>query len=528
MYRPEDIPTYPDLGRVYPGDYYDALPFDAYISSTQPLPSGEKVFDIRNFGAVPDDKLNTQAFQQAADACRDAGGGTVLVSGGSYRMGGVRLYSNTTLFIAPDSAIIASRNVDELLRHFRPDDQQRNDEESSGGAFLYACGEENIVITGGGRISGSGEWFVYEPRKTPALEPFDVTMLPTREEIKAQQINTVPGSVRTFYRDRIRYAEDKYNEGKPVLRRPSFMVWLLQCKNVRLENIILHNAMCWTLHVDCCDDVTIRDLVIDDNRHVANTDGIDLSGCRHALVEHCFVSCADDGLCLKNPVSTRRTMEDIVIRNCTVLTVMNAFKLGTGTRYDVRGVLVENCHFCMPDIYPGTVSGIAVESCDGSHISDVTVRNITMDKVLCPVYILLNQRNETREPYTAQIGKSAWWGGSLSGVTIENIRATDVELPSIITGFVTSHPDGTPVRRAVSNITLRNIDVIYRDNKEVIRLPETFDEFLVEYPESNAHGDVDACGFWVRHADRVRLENIHVTPRSCNTREAIRLLDVQA
>ena len=49
-----DVPMYPQLGHVYPGDYYEALPFDDYIDRAQPLPSGENVFDIRDFGAVPE------------------------------------------------------------------------------------------------------------------------------------------------------------------------------------------------------------------------------------------------------------------------------------------------------------------------------------------------------------------------------------------------------------------------------------------------------------------------------------------
>ena len=42
----------------------------------------------------------------------------------------------------------------------------------------------------------------------------------------------------------------------------------------------------------------VRNVVIDDNRHVANTDGVDLSGCSHVEVDHCFsparmMACAD-------------------------------------------------------------------------------------------------------------------------------------------------------------------------------------------------------------------------------------------
>ena len=47
----------------------------------------------------------------------------------------------------------------------------------------------------------------------------------------------------------------------------------------------------------------------------------------------------------------------------------------------------------MTDVYPGTVSGIAIESADGSSVSDVTVRNVTMNRVTCPVFIRLCNRN---------------------------------------------------------------------------------------------------------------------------------------
>ena len=110
-----DVPTYPEFGRIYPGDYYADLPFDRYIDRQQPLPRGANVFDIRDFGAVPEkERLNTQAFWAAAKACEEAGGGTILVAGGSYWMGAVSIPSNTTLFIAADSEIVASRNVREM------------------------------------------------------------------------------------------------------------------------------------------------------------------------------------------------------------------------------------------------------------------------------------------------------------------------------------------------------------------------------------------------------------------------------
>ena len=523
LMRTEEKISYPELGHIYPGDYLESIPYHEYINGNQPLPEGKQVFDIRDFGAVPDDKLNTEPIRLACEACRDAGGGVVLAAGGSYKTGTVRLYSHTTLFIAPDGELTSSRNGEDMIA--RMPGTQDFGAESSGGAFILSVDAENVTITGGGVIHGNGEWYVHEPRQKPALTPFPTTMLPTRAQAKTSEINTVPGSVRTHYRERIRYAEDKYGEGKPVLRRPSAMVWLLRCQGVRVENIILRDSMCWTLHPEACDGVTVKNVVIDDNRHVANTDGVDISGCSRVTADHCFISCADDGICIKNPVYTNRVSEEIVIKNCTVCTVMNAFKIGTGTRHDIRKVTVENCDFIMPDIYPGSVSGVSIESCDGSRVEDVTVRNIRMKNVLCPLYILLNRRNQAKEPYSENPA-APYWGGQIARVKLEGISAENAELPAILTGYVDETKGGKTARRAIEDIQIRDYQVKYRDNEEILRIPSEFEEFLTDYPESNAHGDVDACGLWIRHADRVSLENIHVTPRTMNTRAIIRQYDV--
>ena len=522
--REAEIISYPALGHIYPGDYLESIPYDEYISRDRSLPEGAGVFDIRDFGAVPDGLLNTEPIRRACEACRDAGGGVVLVTGGVYRSGAIRLYSGTTLFVAPDAELIASRNAEDMI--LRVEGTQDFGTESSGGAFILAMDARDVTVTGGGRISGSGEWYVHEPREKPALSPFPTTMLPTREQARSGEINTVPGSVRTHYRERIRYAEDKYGEGKPVLRRPSALVWLLRCRGVRVENIILRDSMCWTLHPECCDGVVIRDVVIDDNRHVANTDGIDLSGCSGVDIEHCFISCADDGICVKNPVTTRRESSDIRVRRCTVCTVMNAFKIGTGTRFDIRRVTVEDCDFLMPDIYPGSVCGIAVESCDGSRVEDVLVRDIRMRNVLCPLYIVLNRRNQAGEP-RSEDPDAPFWGGRVARVRIEKLLAENAELPAILTGYIDHTESGAPVRKPLEDITVKDYRAVYRDNEEILRVPPVFNEFLTDYPESNAHGDVDACGLWVRHADRVTLENIRVTPRSMNRRACVRYYDVK-
>jgi len=507
----QEQPTYPNLGSIYKGDYYDLLPFADYISPSQPVPitrEPQMVFDIRDFGAsTKPGRLNTAAFQAAADACGRAGGGTVLVQGGRFVTGTVYLYRNTTLHIAPDAVVAASRENGRLNT-----------------ALIIADGADRICITGGGTIYGSGEWYVYEPKQKPRMTPLPVSHLPRRGTDNRMLPAT---TLRYNYRRRIRFSEDKYGEGVGPTSRPEYLVLLKRCTNVKIENIVLTDAMAWTLNLFACEDVLVKDVVINNNRHVANTDGIDITGSSRVELSHCFISTADDGIVVKNPIDTGVDMSELYIHDCQVITVMNSFKIGTETGRDISQVLVEDCHFFMPDLYPGTTSGIAIESADGSRISDITVRNITMDKVTCPIFICLNMRNRYRFPYSED-ESSRCWGGTIEDVLIEHVSAADTEVPSLVFGFQTRTASGKTVRKPIRNITIRDFKAVYKNNQEIVEVPDVIEEFLDEYPENNSFGDVDACGIWIRHGDNVRLEEIDITPRSGNKRELIKLHDVKA
>lgn len=496
-----DIPTYTNFGNIYEGDYYKELPFQDYINNKSELPNGDQVFDIKNYGAIGDGlTLDTEAFQRTIEACSKAGGGTVLVKKGSYCMGTVFLEDDITLFIASDAIILASRDCTNY-----------------DGALIRACGKANVTITGSGKIVGNGEWFVYEPRLKPLLKPLDVSYLAKRG---TSDLELPTNTLRYNYRSRIRFAEDKYKEGIPDIPRPDYMVWFEKCTNVKVYNIVLENAMAWTLNLDTCDEVEIFDMVINNNRHVANTDGIDVTGSNNVKIKHCFISTADDGIVLKNPKHTGRNMKNINISNCKILSVMNAFKIGTETYYDITDVVVENCHFELPDIYPGTVSGISIESADGSCVKNIMVRNITMNKVTCPIFICLNMRNREEVPYSDD-ENSKYWGGQIEGIHLENIRATNVEVPSIITGFVNKKENTGFVRKVIKNVTISHLDIVYKNNEEILHIPQKIDEYLVEYPENNNFGDVNAYGLYIQHGEHVILEDIKIVPRELNSRECV-------
>lgn len=501
----KDKPTFPDNGVVYEGDYYKAIPFSKYIHDEE-IPEG-KVFDIKDFGAVADETLlSTREIQGAFDAARAAGGGVVLVSGGLFCCGTIRMYDNTTLFIERDSAIYASRDGTQY-----------------DGALLIIDGAANARICGGGRIIGNGEYFVYPPLKRPRLTPLEKIKLPP---VLYDPMGYPVDSLRYEIRCRIRYAMDKYGDGLPKINRPMYMVWAKDCEKFQIENLILEDAMDWNLCIDGCKKVEVKDIVINGNRHVANTDGIDVMGSEDVSVSHCFISCADDGLVVKAPkvhdhddlkveeAHALRGTKNVSFRDCTVITVSNAFKIGTETYYDIENISIEDCRFILPDIYPGSCSGISIESADGSNVRNVRVKNITMDNVCCPLFICLNKRNKFGED------EKRFLGGSVSDVKIENVEAVNAEVPSIITGY-RFVKDGQELGKDLGDISIEGFRVVYRDDKEELHIFDKIHESVTDYPENNAFGDVPAYGLFIRHAPSVALKDVDITPRSMNTRECI-------
>lgn len=502
----KDVATYKDNGIIFKGDYLESIPFDKYIYK-MPKPT-ENVYDIRNYGAVANSGyLATEAFNRAAE---DAGktNGTVLVTGGAYTVGSIKLHSGTTLFVDYGSALVASKDLSKYED-----------------ALLSVKDVKDVTITGGGKLHGNGEYFVNLPKEKPLLTPLGYTKLPPR---LLDPLGYPEDTIRFAYRKRIRYADDRWNTGAPNIPRPMYTLWVRGAKNIRIENFIIEDSLDWTLDIDYSENISVTNVVINNNRHVANSDGIDVMCSKNVEVKHVFISTADDGLCVKAPLKQGHDglnvadehmamgpAKNIHFSDCVVCSVMNAFKIGTETYFDIEDVTVEDCTFIMPDIYPGGVSGISIESADSSKIKNIRVKNIRMSNIVCPIFIGLNRRNKFGYESKEEEEKRKY-GGLIEDVEIENIECSNVEIPSLITGYY----DGEHTGR-VKDITIKDFSAKYLDNEEKLDIIYPLYENITDYPESNAFGDLPAYGFFIRHADNVVLDNITVTPRTQNTRKMI-------
>ena len=481
-------------------DYTSYLPTDNYVQM-QELPT-ENTYYITDFGAVANDISvdNSKAINDCMEACYKNGGGYVIVSGGSFTSKTVKLRSNVTLFIEYGSSLIADESGEGFENK----------------AFIFADGCESITITGGGTINGNGHLFGRKPLYGKNItEPDEVI-----DVIK----------MRRDYRAQLRFPHpSKYGR----------LVLLENCKNVNINNIILKDSAYWTLRTTKCEKCNFENIVINNNRHVCNTDGIDLMQTSDVEIRHCFISCADDGIVLKNAVweGCDGEMSSVRISDCEVISCTNAFKIGTETTYPIKNVTVENCRFFMTDLYPGSVSGISIESVDGSEVSDITVRNIEMNRCTCPVFIRLGNRNRAAQ-VDSQSASAIEFGnkfkgkgvekncfdmkGELHDIVIENIMAYDIELPVIIAGF---RQNGKTKR--VSNVTLRNLDLRYRNAREIVDKRLFIPEYTKEYPECWRFRNLPAYALWARHVQGLKLDNFQCTPPPDKWKQEIILKDTQ-
>lgn len=466
--------------KVRKGDYSSYYPLEKYIDFSQ-MPRGE-IFDIRSFGAdiKNSEKINTVAIQAAIDQCHKGGGGTVLIEGGCYTVTTIFLRSDVTLFIEKNSSISANTSGKGYKHN----------------ALVYALDCDNITITGGGKLIGNGTLF--------GLKPVSENMFTASPVIDVIQM-------RRDYRAQLRFAH-KSKYGSILLTE--------KCRSVRIHNIIFEDSPWWTYKMLMCDGVKITDTVIWNNRNVANSDGFDIAGSNNVEIDHCFVSTADDGIVLKNAVwcGCEREMHSITVKNCEVISRTNCFKIGTETTYDIYDVAVEECTFLMTDLYPGAVSGVSLEACDGAKVHDIKIKNITMDRCTCPLFIRLGNRNRAAEvtsstankteivkedDHSKPVDRNAFDGKSeIYNIIVENITAKDVELPVIVAGY---RQKGTTKR--CTDITLGNFDIAYRDAVEVKDKRLFIPEYATVYPECWRFRNLPAYGIWARHCENLQIEN---------------------
>lgn len=415
-------------------------------------------YNIRLFGAVGDGiSKDTQAIQQAIDACSQTGG-AVVIPAGNYLCGTLILKNNVTLILEENACILGSDD----FQDYRSDvnlfvdavDHQR------GRSLIYCEGQRNVAITGSGQINGRG---------------------------------------------------GRFHVGHPHHTERPFLVRILDTCQLRIEGVTLCNSAAWCVHLQNCEDIRIAGVTVD-NRVNYNNDGIDLDACRRVTVADCHIQSNDDALCLKATVN--RVCGDIMVERCRLFSDWAAFKLGTESVGDF-----ENITFRDSLIYDTVGCAIKIVPVDGGCVRHVNISNIRLLNSTGPVFLANGERLRTyqKENFREQPGTiSDVTISGLRGDCVDAHRGMDNGWGDARTGIVISGTPDYPVK----DIVLKDCDLLL-EGGVTQKPQEPVPEMGTRYPEFHNFGTLPASGVYVRHAENVRIEDVRIQLRQEDVREQI-------
>ena len=427
-------------------------------------------------------KVETGKWQAAIDAASAGGGGTVTIPEGRHVTGGLFLRDNVTLKLEKGAVL---EGVPDGSRYAQVD-LEFVETRSPWSALIMATNAVNVAVVGEGRLFGNGGAF------PPSWE----------------SVGRPRGLI--FYR----------------------------CRNVRLEDVTIHDMGSWTCYFKECDGVTARRVTIDSHVN-RNNDGFDIDS-RNVLIEDCTVDGSDDGICLKSD-NPSFTVENVTVRNCTVASSCNALKIGTGSHGNFRNILFENVRTRLCSRFGhnaagydrekalegcrrrfkgcsspySSISAIAIENVDGGKLENVTFRNIEAEGARVPIFIRAGLRTGRR------CGIPAGTGRVMRGILLENVRGTALsQIACSITGVKGLR---------LEDVTLRNVRLTFPGGG--LEAPErgAVPEVEGEYPEANMFGAdraLPAYAIYARHVDGLKLENVTASLAAADERKPIVIDDV--
>ena len=138
---------------AWAADAWDQVP--VILGRIKPPTFPDKDFPVTSYGAKPDGTTDsTAAFAKAVNAASQAGGGRVVVRGGTFRTGGITLLSNVNLFVDKGATIRFSTDPKRYLPIVPT--RWQGIECMNYQAFVYANGQTNVALTGTGTLDGQG------------------------------------------------------------------------------------------------------------------------------------------------------------------------------------------------------------------------------------------------------------------------------------------------------------------------------------------------------------------------------------
>lgn len=394
--------------------------------------------------------LDTRAIQAAIDRCAAVGGGAVALPAGRYLTGTLRLKDHVTLVLEAGAVLLGSKRLGDypvqkdMISSYTSNYTER--------CLIRADGASDIAITGAGMIDGNGAAFT--------------------------------GS---------------------YLVRP-YLMRFVECRGVHISGITLQNPAMWTQHYLACEDVLIEGIRVRSRRPRVNNDGIDVDSCRRVRIANCDIDAGDDAIVLK--ATTSSPCRDVVVTNCILSTLCNAFKLGTESNGGFDNIVFSNSA-----IYGTELAGIALETVDGGDLRRVSISNIVMRDTRYPIFLRLGNRARPVSESSPRPGIAAF-----SGVMIRGVIADASSPFGCLIAGLPDHP--------IEDVVLEDIQLTTPGGGTQGEAGRQIPERATAYPEAMMFGTLPASGVYCRHVRGLSLNRISLRTARPDSRPALVADDV--
>jgi polygalacturonase len=302
-----------------------------------------KVFDVVEFGAVPDGKTDcTVAIANAIAACERAGGGKVRLRG-RIVTGPIHLRSNVELSIEGEVLFLTTpRNYLPAVPIWRD-----GIECQSYSPFIHVFNCANVAITGNGILRARGEsWWQWAKHEARSL----------RRLVEAPR------------------AEDRVFDTPATGFRPP-LIAVSRSRDVRVEGLTLLGAGAGdSIQIDRCERVTLRSLILKVEDGIDNA-GIAIDSTRNVSVEKLEVQSSGPAIILQAHESG--VTQDVSVRDFKVKSRECALLIKGDRGGAIRGVTIAD----------GSCNGSGVGFCfsasrgRGGIVEDIDIHDIDLGEL---------------------------------------------------------------------------------------------------------------------------------------------------
>ena len=383
--------------------------------------------NVRTYGARADGVTkDTHAIQAAIDACEAKGGGTVLLTAGTYLSAPIILKSNITLHLDKGATLLGSPDHADYpaITEFRAPGQQ---------ALVSATDATNLSITGDGIIDGNGEsWWL---------------------EARAVKDHGVMGSEHT---------------------RPRLVVFD-HCKHILMDGVTVQNSPMWQIVPYYSDDITVHNVKVLAPPHSPNTDGFDPFSSSNIHIDHLYADVGDDDIAIKsgatNSPGPDAPSRNITVSDCTFLHG-HGVSIGSEIAGGAQNILVQRVHLT------GTDNGIRVKAnrdrgADVSHITfrDIEMKDVKNALIISEYYPKILPAGEVASAPVTRLTPH------FHDITIENVTATGSKSAGAIVGL----PEAP-----VTGVILRHVHISADHGMTIGYADVTGEDFTVKATEGEA------------------------------------------